>query len=84
MVDIVAMEIHVTPPLPIPDVDALGASDDVEARGGDGLAQEMARILRQHRLRFGIQPRGLPARPTRGKVGIALGLPDTHRFRHAW
>ncbi len=84
MVDVVAMEIHVTPPLAIPDMDALGASDDVEAGCRNRLAQEMARILRERVSRWFIKPRGLPARPARGEIGIALGLPDAHRFRQAW
>ena len=60
LVHVVAVEVHVAPALQVLDGDTPAGAQGVEARGGKGLPQEIAGILRQKGAAVGIQVLFLP------------------------
>jgi len=74
VMNIVAVEIHVTPASQILEPDALGLADRRETWGRDGLAEEVARVFLQHRIDRGVTMARRPLDTAARSIDVALRL----------
>ena len=72
LVHIVAVKIHITPPLQVLDIDTVAGVHGIQAGGGQGLPEKIAGVLIQQRLTGGIDVGSLPGFPARRNINITF------------